>query len=167
VQDFPNFTSPNHDAAWQVKAHLELNAAVKLILFVKQKSVRGLCVPHCLQVSPGASLQRQLGNLYTASLYSSLASLLAQEGQGLQGKRLLCFSFGSGVVASMFTLTARASGNGSSSAGSCTGVCDGSRQCEQQAEAMQQQQQQQQQGKSWESVPCLQGMADQVGVPLR
>jgi hypothetical protein len=60
-----------------------------------------------LQASQGASLQQQLGNLYTASLYSGLASLLAAEGARLAGQRILCFSFGSGVVASMFTLTCR------------------------------------------------------------
>lgn len=55
------------------------------------------------QVAPGAWLQRQLGNLYTASLYSGLAGLIHQTaGGGLIGKRLLLFSFGSGVVASLF-----------------------------------------------------------------
>jgi hypothetical protein len=69
-----------------------------------------LCNMHlysALQASQGAMLQCQLGNLYTASLYSGLASLLSLQGQHLAGKRVLCFSFGSGVVASMFTLTGR------------------------------------------------------------
>lgn len=57
--------------------------------------------------SQGALLQRQLGNLYTASLYSGLAALIAEQGDGLVGKRILCFSFGSGVVSSMFVLRGR------------------------------------------------------------
>lgn len=60
-----------------------------------------------LQAAQGAALQRQLGNLYTASLFSGLAGLLAQQGPCLAGKRLLCFSYGSGVVASMFCLRGR------------------------------------------------------------
>lgn len=55
----------------------------------------------------GAALQRQLGNLYTASLYSGIAALLSKLGEGLVGKRILCFSFGSGVVSSMFVLRGR------------------------------------------------------------
>jgi 3-hydroxy-3-methylglutaryl CoA synthase len=60
-----------------------------------------------VQASEGVRLQRQLGNLYTASLYSGLAALLAQQGSALAGKRVLCFSFGSGVVSSMFVLRGR------------------------------------------------------------
>lgn len=58
-------------------------------------------------VSQGADLQRQLGNLYTASVYSGLAALISQQGDGLVGKQILCFSFGSGVVSSMFILRGR------------------------------------------------------------
>jgi 3-hydroxy-3-methylglutaryl CoA synthase len=96
-----------------------------------------MCRP---QASQGAALQCQLGNLYTASLYSGLASLLAQQGQQLAGKRVLCFSFGSGAVASMFTLTGRDCSS-SSTAGD----------------------QQQHQQYSWSNAPCsLQAMADLV-----
>jgi 3-hydroxy-3-methylglutaryl CoA synthase len=99
-----------------------------------------------LQASQGAELQRQLGNLYTASLFSGLAGLLAQQGAGLAGKRLLCFSYGSGVVASMFCLRGR--------------------DVQQQQQEQQQQrdsQQQQQQQYSWQQQACsLQHMADMV-----
>ncbi|GBF91211.1 hypothetical protein Rsub_04880 [Raphidocelis subcapitata] len=73
----------------------------------------------------GAAVQRRLGNLYTASLYSGLAGLLeshaggaggaSEDGGGggggaaaLLGRRLLLFSYGSGVQASLFALRARA-----------------------------------------------------------
>jgi 3-hydroxy-3-methylglutaryl CoA synthase len=98
-----------------------------------------------LQAAQGAALQRQLGNLYTASLFSGLAGLLAQQGEALTGKRLLCFSYGSGVVAAMFCLRGRDT------------------QQQQEGQHLEQQQQQQQQQWSWQRQACgLQRMADMV-----
>ncbi|KAF5833332.1 3-hydroxy-3-methylglutaryl coenzyme A synthase [Dunaliella salina] len=56
------------------------------------------------KVEPGASFQRRVGNAYTASLYIGLAGLWADKGSDLRGKRILLFSFGSGVVSSFFAL---------------------------------------------------------------
>ncbi|WIA07941.1 hypothetical protein OEZ85_007418 [Tetradesmus obliquus] len=96
----------------------------------------------------GAALQRQLGNLYTASLFSGLAGLLAQQGPCLAGKRLLCFSYGSGVVASMFCLRGR-------------DVPQQQQQCD-----LQEQQQPLQRG--WQRQDCsLQRMADMLALPQR
>lgn len=97
----------------------------------------------------GASLQRQLGNLYTASLYSGLAALISQQRDGLVGKRVLCFSFGSGVVSSMFVLRGR------------------QQQVQQQEDLTTRQQQSQvcrcQQQRAWQQQRCsLQQMADTV-----
>jgi 3-hydroxy-3-methylglutaryl CoA synthase len=98
-----------------------------------------------LQASQGAALQRQLGNLYTASLFSGLAGLLSQQGEALAGRRLLCFSYGSGVVAAMFCLRGR-----------------DMQQQQQQQQAWQLAEQQQQQ-RSWQQQACsLQRMADMV-----
>ncbi|CAG0917932.1 unnamed protein product [Notodromas monacha] len=48
-----------------------------------------------------------VGNMYTASLYACLCSLiLHQKSSDLAGKRLGMFSYGSGLVASMFALRA-------------------------------------------------------------
>ena len=48
---------------------------------------------------------RRLGNMYTASLYGCLASLLATvEPTQLKDKRVSLFSFGSGCASSFFTL---------------------------------------------------------------
>lgn len=58
-------------------------------------------------MAPGAWLQRQLGNLYTASLYSGLAGLLHLQRSRLAGRRVLCFSFGSGATGLMFALRGR------------------------------------------------------------
>ncbi|PFH50246.1 hypothetical protein AMATHDRAFT_61450 [Amanita thiersii Skay4041] len=53
----------------------------------------------------GMACSRRLGNMYTASLYGCLASLLSQvEPAQLKGKRVSLFAFGSGCAASFFTL---------------------------------------------------------------
>lgn len=45
------------------------------------------------------------GNMYTASLYCSLISVLSQVGSGaLQGKTIGMFSYGSGITSTLFTL---------------------------------------------------------------
>lgn len=57
------------------------------------------------RVDPGMACSRRLGNMYTASLYGCLASLLsAVEPAELKGKRVSLFAFGSGCAASFFTL---------------------------------------------------------------
>lgn len=54
---------------------------------------------------PGMACSRRLGNMYTASLYGCLASLLATvEPTQLKDKRVSLFSFGSGCASSFFTL---------------------------------------------------------------
>ena len=54
---------------------------------------------------PGMACSRRLGNMYTASLYGCLASLLATvEPAQLKDKRVSLFSFGSGCASSFFTL---------------------------------------------------------------
>ena len=53
----------------------------------------------------GMACSRRLGNMYTASLYGCLASLLSKvEPAQLRGKRVSLFAFGSGCAASFFTL---------------------------------------------------------------
>jgi hydroxymethylglutaryl-CoA synthase len=57
------------------------------------------------KVDPAMSCSRRLGNMYTASLYGCLASLLSNvEPTQLKGKRVSLFAFGSGCAASFFTL---------------------------------------------------------------
>ncbi|KAF8347918.1 hydroxymethylglutaryl-coenzyme A synthase C terminal-domain-containing protein [Amanita rubescens] len=53
----------------------------------------------------GMACSRRLGNMYTASLYGCLASLLSQvEPTQLRGKRVSLFAFGSGCAASFFCI---------------------------------------------------------------
>jgi len=57
------------------------------------------------KTDPGMACSRRLGNMYTASLYGCLASLLSTvEPASLSGKRVSLFSFGSGCASSFFTL---------------------------------------------------------------
>eukprot|EP00190_Bangiopsis_sp_CCMP1999_P006900 CAMPEP_0198722348 /NCGR_PEP_ID=MMETSP1475-20131203/112_1 /TAXON_ID= ORGANISM="Unidentified sp., Strain CCMP1999" /NCGR_SAMPLE_ID=MMETSP1475 /ASSEMBLY_ACC=CAM_ASM_001111 /LENGTH=443 /DNA_ID=CAMNT_0044483251 /DNA_START=103 /DNA_END=1431 /DNA_ORIENTATION=- len=53
---------------------------------------------------PSEWLAKRIGNAYTASLWSSLAALLEDQGDELIGKRILMFSYGSGLASSMFSV---------------------------------------------------------------
>ena len=56
----------------------------------------------------GMRCARRCGNMYTASLYGGLASLLASvEPAELKGKRISMFAFGSGLASSFFTIKVR------------------------------------------------------------
>ena len=52
-------------------------------------------------------LAKQLGNIYTGSLYNGLISLICDESIDLTGKKIMMFSYGSGCAASMFVLSVR------------------------------------------------------------
>ena len=59
---------------------------------------------HKERVAPSLVVPTNTGNMYTASVYASLASLLSQVGsEKLQGKRIGLFSYGSGLAASLFS----------------------------------------------------------------
>ncbi|MBK7864592.1 MAG: hydroxymethylglutaryl-CoA synthase [Archangiaceae bacterium] len=56
------------------------------------------------QVKSGLELPRRVGNLYTGSLYLSLASVLATDDRDLDNAQLALFSYGSGSCAEFFTM---------------------------------------------------------------
>lgn len=56
------------------------------------------------KVQPTTLLPKQVGNMYTASLYAAFASLLHNKHSELAGKRVVLFSYGSGLTATMFSL---------------------------------------------------------------
>ncbi|KAK9668223.1 hypothetical protein RND81_13G042500 [Saponaria officinalis] len=56
------------------------------------------------KVQPTTLVPKQIGNTYTASLYSAFASLMHNKNSSLDGKRVIMFSYGSGMTASMFSL---------------------------------------------------------------
>ena len=57
------------------------------------------------EVAPSLRLPAQVGNIYTGSLWLSLASLLEAEAATLEGQRIGLFSYGSGCAAEFFAGT--------------------------------------------------------------
>ncbi len=56
------------------------------------------------KVGPALLLPKNLGNSYTGSLYASLNSLVFNKGTQLAGNRVMMFSYGSGLAATLFSL---------------------------------------------------------------
>jgi len=62
------------------------------------------------RVLPSMQVATMCGNMYCASVYSSLVSLLCNiSSEDMQGKRIGMFSYGSGLAASMFSLKVKGS----------------------------------------------------------
>eukprot|EP00474_Spongospora_subterranea_P010060 CRZ10518.1 hypothetical protein [Spongospora subterranea] len=59
------------------------------------------------KIGPSTILPRNLGNMYAASLYAGLASLVSSAAPKLTGKRIVMFSYGSGIASSMFSFAVR------------------------------------------------------------
>jgi len=57
------------------------------------------------RVGPSMRVAARCGNMYTASLYGGLSSLVSTvEPQNLRGKRISMYAYGSGCASSLFTL---------------------------------------------------------------
>lgn len=76
-----------------------------------EKTFMGLAKKRFAQrVQPSIEVPTQCGNMYCASVYGSLVSLLSNvSSDELQGKRVTIFSYGSGLAASMFSLKIKGS----------------------------------------------------------
>jgi hydroxymethylglutaryl-CoA synthase len=62
------------------------------------------------RVKPSIEVPTNCGNMYTASVYSGLTSLLKNvDSEALQGKRVGVFSYGSGLASSLFSFTVKGS----------------------------------------------------------
>lgn len=70
-----------------------------------------------LKVRPSTCIARQCGNMYTASMWAGIPQLIETTGAALEGRRILLYSYGSGIAASMFSLVGRTPNNGGSGAG--------------------------------------------------
>ncbi|KQK23961.1 hydroxymethylglutaryl-CoA synthase isoform X1 [Brachypodium distachyon] len=55
------------------------------------------------KVQPTTLIPKQLGNMYTASLYAAFASVLHNKHDTLAGQRIVMFSYGSGLTSTMFS----------------------------------------------------------------
>ncbi|XP_052171257.1 hydroxymethylglutaryl-CoA synthase-like [Diospyros lotus] len=60
-----------------------------------------------VKVQPTTLIPKQVGNMYTASLYAALASLLHNKHNSLAGQRVVMFSYGSGLTATIFSFHLR------------------------------------------------------------
>ncbi|KAI4343281.1 hypothetical protein MLD38_027808 [Melastoma candidum] len=56
------------------------------------------------KVQPTTLLPKQVGNMYTASLYAAFISLVHNKHSSLAGQRAVLFSYGAGVTATMFSV---------------------------------------------------------------
>ncbi|KAK8578759.1 hypothetical protein V6N13_142028 [Hibiscus sabdariffa] len=56
------------------------------------------------KVQPTTLIPKQVGNMYTASLYAAFASLIHNKNSELAGQRVVLFSYGSGLTSTMFSL---------------------------------------------------------------
>ncbi|CAN6485034.1 unnamed protein product [Victoria cruziana] len=57
-----------------------------------------------IKVQPSTLLPKQVGNMYTASIYAAFASIIYNKHKSLEGQRVLMFSYGSGLASTMFSL---------------------------------------------------------------
>ncbi|KAK8869461.1 hydroxymethylglutaryl-CoA synthase [Kwoniella newhampshirensis] len=73
---------------------------------VVEKTFIGVAAEHYESaVVPGSDCVARCGNMYTASLYGALASIIANSPEGIEiGKRIGMYAFGSGCAASFFAL---------------------------------------------------------------
>jgi len=55
-------------------------------------------------VAPSTVIPKEVGNCYTASIFMGLMSLIVDQGQSLIGKEIQMFSYGSGTMASLYSL---------------------------------------------------------------
>lgn len=71
-----------------------------------EKAFLGVAAAHYESaVVPSTDCVKRCGNMYTASLYGALASVLASDSNGLEvGKRIGMYAFGSGCAASFYAL---------------------------------------------------------------
>lgn len=100
-----NPTAPRFANIPNAEALLNLTHAASLTDKNVEKTFVGASKASFAQkTDPGMACSKRLGNMYTASLYGCLASLLANvEPQTFLNKRIGLFSFGSGCASSFFT----------------------------------------------------------------
>lgn len=68
------------------------------------KEISGLFKPVFQKlVEPSLKIGKNVGNIYTGSLYIGLISMILNENVDLYGKRMMMFSYGSGCAASLFS----------------------------------------------------------------
>ena len=100
-------SSPSHSAFESVPSELrDMSYQKSLGDKTVEKTFMGLSKKKFQQrVQPGIQIPTMCGNMYCASVYGSLVSLLCHVSNSqLQGKRVGIFSYGSGLASSLFSL---------------------------------------------------------------
>jgi hydroxymethylglutaryl-CoA synthase len=100
-------TDPTAAAFADVPAELrEMDYEKSLSDKVIEKTFMGLTKKRFNErVQPGIQVPTMCGNMYCASVYGGLVSLLSNvDSAALQGKRIGVFSYGSGLASSLFSL---------------------------------------------------------------
>lgn len=103
-------SNPSAERFSSVPAHiLDLERSSTLLNKEVEKTFVGLSsADFKAKVGPSTLTSRKLGNMYSASLYGALASLLdTAEPSALQGKRIAMYSYGSGLAASFFSIAVK------------------------------------------------------------
>ena len=95
--------SPGCLPAAELEQELELDKATEVALLAQARPLFEVAV------APSLGCSQQLGNLYCASLYAGLVSLVAERRDELVGRRLGLFSYGSGLAATFFSVRVVAS----------------------------------------------------------
>jgi len=97
---------PSHSAFAEVPAELrDMDYQKSLTDKVVEKTFMGLSKKRFQErVQPSITVPTMCGNMYCASVYGGLVSLLSDvDSAALQGKRLGIFSYGSGLASSLFS----------------------------------------------------------------
>jgi hydroxymethylglutaryl-CoA synthase len=91
------------------RSYLDLSASKSMVdKTVEKTSVSISALRFKKTVLPGLSCAKRCGNMYTASLYGGLASVIANvTPQDLLGKRISMFAYGSGCASSFYAITVK------------------------------------------------------------
>ena len=103
-----NISERNHIGLEKYRDVSLANSFDDPVLFKEMEKASVLCSKELYQSKAHSSilLAENIGNMYTPSLYGSLVSLLlTKEVEELLGRRVLMFSYGSGLASSMFSMT--------------------------------------------------------------
>ncbi|WOL13090.1 hydroxymethylglutaryl-CoA synthase-like [Canna indica] len=87
LEPFSNLTG---DESYQSRDHEKVSQQVAKPLYDSK-------------VQPSTLLPKQIGNMYTASLYAAFASVIHNKNNTLVGQRIVMFSYGSGLSSTMFS----------------------------------------------------------------
>lgn len=92
----PAFTGLEQYKDVSIEESYESRTLLKAFTDFSKKQYKEKCAPSTI-------IPKHLGNMYSASLYASLVSLVSEQAERLAGKRVLMFSYGSGLASSMFS----------------------------------------------------------------